>query len=335
MTEMAQIAKNVGVEDTLLALDDVSVSLRAGGREMVSGVSLSVGLRELFGIAGESGSGKTLLVRTVFGLHDDAIISGGRVTFDGLPMPASRHHALMRKLLGRRIGFVPQDPFSALNPSMRVGRQITEALYLARGIAPKSQRARDAEVAVLAEVGIPEPEVAFAQFPDQFSGGMRQRIVFAIALSQEPELLIADEPTTALDAITQRRIIDLIVERSRLRGVAVILISHNLELLRQTVGRIAVLYSGHLLNVFPASDLGARRTHPYTEALVGCIPTRGKRLADLRSIPGEPAGAGFGRHGCAFAARCSYAEPQCRTKTIPTNDGDRTRFSACLLGRGT
>ena len=319
----------------LLELDGVAVSLRHGGSEMVSGVTFSVMPRELFGIVGESGSGKTLLTRTVFGLHDDAVVSGGRIGFAGRDIPTTRHRREMKALLGRRIGFVPQDPFSSLNPSMRVGHQITEALFLANGWPMRSQRAREAALAVLHEVGIPEPRIAFAQYPDQFSGGMRQRIVFAIALSQDPDLLIADEPTTALDASTQRRIVDLIIERSRTRGLSVILISHNLELLRQSVDRIAVLYAGQLFNVFPAADLGSRPVHPYTEALFDCIATRDKTLADIRSIPGEPASAGSGRIGCAFAERCPHAEPVCRSRPIPVNRAVADRFSACLLGKGT
>jgi oligopeptide/dipeptide ABC transporter ATP-binding protein len=184
------------------------------------------------------------------------------------------------------------------------------------------------------EVGIPEPALAFSQFPDQFSGGMRQRIVFAIALSQEPKLLVADEPTTALDAITQRRVIELILDRSRRHGLAVILISHNLELLRQSVDRIAVLYGGQLLNIVAAADIGARPIHPYAAALFDCIPTRDKQLADIRSIPGEPVGAGFGLAGCAFAARCTLVEPICRTAALPLNAGMAPRFSACILGHG-
>ena len=318
----------------IIALRDVSIALRHNKREMVSGVSFSVGRSEIFGIAGESGSGKTLLTRTIFGLHDDAFVSQGALDFDGLPVPADRNFRAMRKLLGRQVGFIPQDPYASLNPSMRVGRQITEALYLAHGLSPRSAPARARAVALLEEVGIPEPQVAFDQYPEQFSGGMRQRIVIAIALSQEPALLIADEPTTALDATTQRRVIELIVERSRNRRLAVILISHNLELLRQSADRIAVLYGGQLHTVVAATDLGARDTHPYAEALYRCLPSAAKSLADLRSIPGEPAGAGFGRVGCAFAARCAYAENACLATALPSAVGHVGRFSACILGRG-
>ncbi len=318
----------------LFEADDVAIALRSGGRTMVSGVSFGVRPREVFGIVGESGSGKTLLTRTLLGLQEDALVSAGAVRFEGQQLPAERHAASARKLLGHAIGFVPQDPFSSLNPSMRIGKQITEAIYLAKGWPMGAERTRDAAIALMAEVGIPEPALAFNQFPDQFSGGMRQRIVFAIALSQEPKLLVADEPTTALDAITQRRIIDLILERSRSHGLAVILISHNLELLRQRVDRVAVLYGGQLHTIVDAVAIGRETIHPYAEALFRCIPTREKSLGEIRSIPGEPVGAGFGRIGCAFAARCTYAAPACRTTALPLNAAIAPRFSACILGRG-
>jgi oligopeptide/dipeptide ABC transporter ATP-binding protein len=334
MTAPSPATREPGGAAEVLRLEDVSIALRRDHREMVSNVSFVVKRRELFGIVGESGSGKTLLTRTVFGLHDDAHVSEGQIVFDGRRLTARNHRAGMKGLLGRDIGFIPQDPFSSLNPSMRIGRQITEALYLAKGIPARSRKAREEAIALLAEVGIPEPELAFRQYPDQFSGGMRQRIVIAIALSQDPRLLIADEPTTALDAVTQRRIIDLIVERSRNRGLSVILISHNLELLRQNVDRIAVLYGGQLLNVFESATLGHADAHPYTEALFRCLPTRDKQLGDLRSIPGEPASAGFGRNGCSFADRCAYVEALCRGTLLPVNDLPAAGFSACLRGMG-
>lgn len=318
----------------LLELRNVTVALRSSNLPMVTGIGLSVRAGEVFGVVGESGSGKTLLTRTVFGLQDETYVKSGSVTFDGQTLPEQGYSKAARKLLGKRVGYVPQDPFSSLNPTMRVGKQITEALHLARGMPMNAAATKAAAIAVLAEVGIPEPELAYAQFPDQFSGGMRQRIVFAVALAQEPQLLIADEPTTALDAITQRRVIELMLERCRKRNMAVILISHNLELLRQSVDRIAVLYGGQLHNIAEADDVGKRTIHPYTEALFDCLPTKEKVLSDIQAIRGEPVGAGFGLKGCAFAARCRYAEPRCREEALPLNSEAQVGFTACLLGRG-
>ena len=320
-----------GAPDLLFALQDLSVALSASGRILVHNVSLAVQPGELFGLAGESGSGKTMLMKTAFGLHDDAYVASGTITFAGERVEPENHRRSIRKLLGREIGFVPQDPYSSLNPTMRIGRQIREALWLAEGLPMNSERARESALELLNEVGIPSPGLAAEQYPDQFSGGMRQRIVLAIALSQEPSLLIADEPTTALDAQTQRRVVDLIIERSRNRKLAVILISHNLELLRQNVGRIAVLYGGQLLNILASDEVGAGYAHPYTEALFACIPRRDTQLPDLKSIPGEPVGAGFGIRGCAFYSRCGRRLETCRSSTLPTNAVLAPEFDACLL----
>lgn len=318
----------------LFDMRGVTVALRSDNRPMVTGVGLSLLPGEVFGVVGESGSGKTMLTRTVFGLQEDAYLTAGTVYFEGQELPREGYAKAARKLLGGKVGFVPQDPFSSLNPTMRIGKQITEALYLAKGMPMKAQATRQAAIAVLADVGISEPELAFEQFPDQFSGGMRQRIVFAIALSQEPKLLIADEPTTALDAITQRRVIDLMLDRCRTRGMALILISHNLELLRQSVDRLAVLYGGQLHNIAPARAVGHDAIHPYTEALFECIPSKGKTLDDIRAIRGEPVGAGFGLKGCAFAARCRHALERCRTTDLPLNNNAGKHFTACILGLG-
>ena len=320
--------------EALFSLEDVCVALAGSRRILVHNVSFAVRSGELFGLAGESGSGKTMLMKTAFGLHDDAYLASGAITFRQGRVGPEGHRRSVRKLLGHEIGFVPQDPFSSLNPTMRVGRQIREALWLGKGLPPGSDRARSAVLELLGEVGIASPEVAAEQFPDQFSGGMRQRIVIAIALSQEPSLLIADEPTTALDAHTQRRIIDLIIDRSRNRNLAVILISHNLELLRKNVGRIAVMYGGQLLNILASDEIRSSRAHPYTEALFACIPRRDTRLADLRSIPGEPVGAGFGITGCSFQSRCKYRQEVCLSCTLPTNGKLAREFDACVVKVG-
>lgn len=317
--------------DRLFVVENLCVSLRASGRMMVNNIGFSVDAGEIFGLAGESGSGKTLLMRTAIGLHNDAYVSSGRIRFRQLEITAHDHGKRMKDLLGHEIGFVPQDPFSSLNPTVRIGKQIQEALQLGKGLQPGSAAARKTTLELLREVGIPEADAAAEQFPDQFSGGMRQRIVIAIALSQEPSILVADEPTTALDAHTQRKIIDLIIERSRNRNLAVILISHNLELLRQNVDRIAVMYGGQLLNIIASESVGKNLGHPYTESLFNCIPKRDMQLGDIRSIPGEPVNAGFGIKGCAFSKRCRFREDLCDVSNIPTNKAANHQFDACLV----
>ena len=330
----AASATNASRDDAVLKLENVSIALSATRTTMVHSVSLSIDRGEIFGLAGESGSGKTLLMRTLFGLHDDAIVESGRMTFKGTEISSSGHRKRVRKLLGHEIGFVPQDPFSSLNPTMRIGKQIREALYLGKGISPKSGEAGKIALDLLDEVGISEPELAVDQFPDQFSGGMRQRIVIAIALSQEPSILVADEPTTALDAFTQRRIINLIIERSRTRNLTVILISHNLELLRQNVDRIAVMYGGQLFNILDSGEISEGAAHPYTVALFNCIPRKDMTLGDIRSIPGEPLSAGYGLTGCAFSKRCGLRQDVCDSSLIPVNSALARSFDACLVKAG-
>jgi len=179
-------------DEALLRVENVAIALCENGREMVSGVSFALRPGEIFGIVGESGSGKSMLTRTLFGLHDDSAVAAGSVSFAGVKLPRAGYVRAARKLLGRQVGLIAQDPFSSLNPSMRIGRQIAEALYLGRGIPMRSVRARRIAIDILREVGIAEPDRAVDQYPDQFSGGMRQRIVIAMALSQELRLLIAD-----------------------------------------------------------------------------------------------------------------------------------------------
>ena len=196
---------------TILDVRNYCVGLKKTKETVVSAVSFSVSKGEIFGIAGESGSGKTLLTLSMFGLHNASQLNAGDVSFDQEKIIECGVSIVGTKKLVLRVGFILQDPFSSLNPSVKIGRQIAEAIYLAKGKSPKSSENRALVYELLTEVGIPDPKNCYEQYPDQFSGGMRQRIVIAIALSQDPELLIADEPTTALDASTQRKIIDLII----------------------------------------------------------------------------------------------------------------------------
>ena len=254
-------------EEIILDVENYSVGLKKIKKSIVEAVSFSVIKGEIFGVAGESGSGKTLLTLSMFGLHNASHLNTGDVSFDLNKIIQSGVRVVQTKKLALRIGFILQDPFSSLNPSVKIGKQIGEAIYLAQGKKPKSIENRSLVYKLLSEVGIPDPENSYEQYPDQFSGGMRQRIVIAIALSQDPDLLIADEPTTALDASTQRKIIDLIIDRSRKRGLTVILVSHNIALLQATADRIAVMKSGKVLDIFNPKKIKLNELNSYTKVL--------------------------------------------------------------------
>ena len=265
---MAQVSEKLNhKEEIILDVENYSVGLKKIKKSIVEAVSFSVFKGEIFGVAGESGSGKTLLTLSMFGLHNASHLNTGDVSFDLNKIIQSGVRVVQTKKLALRVGFILQDPFSSLNPSVKIGKQIGEAIYLAQGKKPKSIENRSLVYKLLSEVGISDPENSYEQYPDQFSGGMRQRIVIAIALSQDPDLLIADEPTTALDASTQRKIIDLIIDRSRQRGLTVILVSHNIALLQATADRIAVMKSGKVLDIFNPKKIKLNELNSYTKAL--------------------------------------------------------------------
>ena len=275
---MAQVSKKSNLEDEIiLDVENYSVGLKKIKKSFVEAVSFSVFKGEIFGVAGESGSGKTLLTLSMFGLHNASHLHTGDVSFDLSKIIQSGVRVIQTKKLALRIGFILQDPFSSLNPSVKIGKQIGEAIYLAQGKKPKSIENRSLVYKLLSEVGIPDPENSYEQYPDQFSGGMRQRIVIAIALSQDPDLLIADEPTTALDASTQRKIIDLIIDRSRQRGLTVILVSHNIALLQATADRIAVMKSGKVIDIFNPKKIKLNELNSYTKVLFDGLKNVKKR----------------------------------------------------------
>ena len=275
---MAQVSEKLNLKDEIiLDVENYSVGLKKIKKSFVAAVSFSVFKGEIFGVAGESGSGKTLLTLSMFGLHNASHLHTGDVSFDLSKIIQSGVRVIQTKKLALRIGFILQDPFSSLNPSVKIGKQIGEAIYLAQGKKPKSIENRSLVYKLLSEVGIPDPENSYEQYPDQFSGGMRQRIVIAIALSQDPDLLIADEPTTALDASTQRKIIDLIIDRSRQRGLTVILVSHNIALLQATADRIAVMKSGKVLDIFNPKKIKLNELNSYTKVLFDGLKNVKKR----------------------------------------------------------
>jgi peptide/nickel transport system ATP-binding protein len=316
---------------SLLEVEDLHVSFATpdGVLPAVRGVSFDVGPGETLGIVGESGSGKSVSTQTIVGLTRGARVSG-QARFEGgdlLTMPASE----LRRIRGAQIGMIFQDPLSSLHPNYRVGWQIVEMIRAHESVSRKDARQRAVEL--LGLVGIPTPGQRANDYPHQFSGGMRQRVMIAMALALNPKLLIADEPTTALDVTVQAQIMTLIKRLQREFGTAVILITHDLGVIADVADRVVVMYAGKPLEYADKRTLYHQPHHPYTEGLIGSLPQRGDRGSALRSIPGLPPSLLRIPPGCPFQPRCDYATDQCRSEEPPMRDveGGQGHASACWL----
>ena len=304
-----------------------------GPLRAVDGVSFDLEKGQTLGIVGESGSGKSVLVRSLIGLVGESSGAevGGQVQFEGRDLRALPAREF-RGVLGRDIGVVFQDPMTSLNPVMKIGRQIGEGLRLNRGLDAKAAAVRAVEL--LTEVGIPEAERRAGQYPHELSGGMRQRVAIAIAIACAPKLLIADEPTTALDVTVQRQILDLLQREQRERGMAMILITHDLGVAAGRADDIMVMYAGRAVEMAKTRELFRSPRMPYTEALLRSLP----RLTDpthtrLSAIPGRPPDLARRSGGCAFAPRCSYRTTRCDEEQ-PVQTWEGARGYACFHPRG-
>ena len=292
----------------LLEIDRIEVAI--GAVRLLDGISLSVDRGRMLGLVGESGSGKSLTALAALGLLPliGGRITGGAVRFDGQDMGAMSE-AGRRALRGRRIGFVSQNPMTALDPVQRIGAQIDVVSRLHLGLTPAAARARTLEL--MTQLRIPEAAAVAEAWPHQLSGGMKQRIVIAMALAGDPDLIIADEPTTALDVTVQAQIIQILGALVRDRGVALLLITHDMGVVAQLCDQVAVLYAGRLAEEGPAAPIFAAPSHPYTRALIGCIPQDGMAKGALRGIPGAVPGALDFPPGCRFHPRCPRASDLC------------------------
>ena len=283
----------------------------AGIVPAVGGVDLSLGRGEIMGLVGESGGGKSVVGFSILGLVEPpGRIEAGSVRLEGREL-RGLPEAAMRRVRGREIAMIFQDPMTSLNPLHTIGRQMEEMLRLHTGLDAAARRRRC--VAMLAEVGIPEPESQLRQYPHQFSGGMRQRVVIAIALLAEPKLIIADEPTTALDVTIQAQILRLMRARVREWGTALILITHDLAVVSDVVDAITVLYCGLVVEQGPRDRVLRTPRHPYTHGLIGSIPSLTSRRPRLAQIPGTVPDVRALPSGCAFRTRCPRAQPLCAT----------------------
>lgn len=304
-------------DSTLLSVEDVAVDLPTprGNLRAVDRVDLKVGAGRTLGIVGESGCGKTMLSRAILQLLPKKAKLSGRVMFDGQDL-VSLDPEKLRKLRGRSLAVVFQDPMTSLNPVLTIGTQLIETLqeHLELDITTAKKRS----VELLAAVGIPAPEQRLMQYPHQLSGGMRQRVAIAIALSCEPKLLIADEPTTALDVTIQAQILDLLAREQRRRHMAMILITHDLGVVAGRTDEVAVMYAGRVVERAPTPVLFKKMRMPYTEALLAAIPKiDAAPHTVLPAISGRPPDPTRPIRGCSFSPRCRYAAGQCHNEKPP------------------
>jgi oligopeptide/dipeptide ABC transporter ATP-binding protein len=300
--------------DALLELADLRVSAGSGRgeREIVHGVDLAVPAGQTVGVVGESGSGKSLTMLAVMGLLADPLrVSGGTVRLGGRTLTGLREREL-RGIRGSDVAMVYQDPMTSLNPLMRVGEQVAEAMT-AHGVGRAEARRRSLDL--LARVGIPQPERTARAYPHEFSGGMRQRVMIAAALAMGPRLLIADEPTTALDVTIQQQILALVDELRRETGMTTIWVTHDLGVVARLVDRVVVMYAGTVVEDAPVRQVFRAPQHPYTRALLAALPDPGDGdRPRLAQIPGRPPDATRPVEGCPFRPRCPEAVEACAVR---------------------
>lgn len=325
----AHAATTEDAADPLLSVRDLSIYFRSGRRSanrVVEGVTFDIARGETVGLVGESGSGKTVTGLALLGLLPRGIAwSEGNISFDGRKIENLAERE-MQKLRGRRMAMIFQEPMTALDPVFTVGDQLAETIrtHFKVGKAEVRERALQA----LVDVGIPLPKQRLGEFPHQLSGGMRQRVMIAMSLCCEPDLLIADEPTTALDVTIQAQIIDLMAKLVQDRGTALIFISHNLGVVSQLCDRMLTMYAGQVVEDSPTDAALEMPLHPYTSGLLASVPRQSAGAARLPSIPGLVPSPGTMPEGCRFGPRCGYAAPECDTSQ-KLRPGPEGRYARC------
>jgi oligopeptide/dipeptide ABC transporter ATP-binding protein len=313
MTDALEIGKEgpVGGAEALLSVRDLRIQLERGDDsiDLVTDAALTARRGEVVAVVGESGSGKSLTLRAIAGLLPPGIeIVDGGIDVDGIDVIAA-DRATMRRLRGGVVGMIFQEPMTALNPMMRIGTQIAEAARAHGKLSRSDAKARAIEL--LEQMGFTEPERRYRLYPHELSGGMRQRVVIAIALAGGPSLLLCDEPTTALDATVTMKVLDLIVGLAAELNIGIVLVTHDLGVAARICDRIVVMYAGRVVEEGKPDDLLRHPRHPYTLALLQAVPTRESTIDDLRAIPGTPPTAGEIPTGCPFRPRCAFAQPEC------------------------
>ncbi len=318
----------------LLKVEDLTVDFATpqGVVRAVDGVSFVLKQGEVLGLVGESGSGKTVTCRALMRLLPSrrARIVSGAASIDGIDLMALGE-AEMQHVRGDTIGMIFQNPMTHLNPVMMIGDQIAEPLRVHESMTRKEAMKR--AVDLLRQVGIPDPGTRLKSYPHELSGGMRQRAMIAAALACKPKLLIADEPTTALDVTVQGQILRLLLNLRDRTGLAIILITHDLGVVAQTCDSVAVMYAGRIVERAAKRDLLSRPLHPYTEGLIGSQPGAAPPGEELPSIPGQPPSLVALPSGCRFRPRCRYAESRCEVERPPLEEAWAGRATACLRWR--
>ncbi len=333
---MMHAAKSIReTRPTPLALDvselTVEFPTRRGTLTAVADISLTIAPGEVLGVVGESGAGKSMTGLAVLGLLEPpGRLAGGEVRISGRRTDNLGEDE-MRRVRGSEVGAIFQDPLTSLNPLFTVGAQLVETIRLHLPLGRRA--ARERAVALLREVGIPAPKERVDHYPHQFSGGMRQRVVIALALAAEPKLIIADEPTTALDVSIQAQITALLRRLCDEHGTGVMLVTHDMGVIAETADRVAVMYAGRIVEIGPVAEVLRAPSHPYTRGLVGSIPALGRRVERLEQIDGAMPRLNAIPPGCAFNPRCPHAGPRCRRERpelLPAGDG----IAACWLIEG-
>jgi oligopeptide transport system ATP-binding protein len=322
--------------DTLLDVRDLHVEFRTrdGVAKAVNGVNYSVNAGETLAVLGESGSGKSVTAQAIMGILDSppGHITHGKIFFQGADVLSLRREA-RRELRGARMAMIFQDALSALNPVLSVGDQLGEMFVVHRGLSRRDARARAVEL--MDRVRIPAARQRVGDYPHQFSGGMRQRIMIAMAMALEPDLIIADEPTTALDVTVQAQVMELLAQLQREMRMGLILITHDLGVVADVADKIAVMYAGRIVETAPVHQIYQRPAHPYTKGLLDSIPRLDQKGRELYAIKGLPPSLLRIPPGCPFHPRCPMAQEICRTDEPPLYEAGPNRGSACHFWKET
>jgi oligopeptide/dipeptide ABC transporter ATP-binding protein len=323
-------APETGPSGAVLEVRDLHVRIasRMGTVRAVDGVSFDVAAGEALGLVGESGSGKSMTLRAVLGvLPAEARITAGEVLLDGVNL-VTRPQSELNRIRGMKMSMIFQEPMSALNPVMRVGKQIAEGPQVHLGL--NRGQAAERALELMRRVGIPDPERRFRAYPHEFSGGMRQRVMIAIALSCDPEIILCDEPTTALDVTIQDQILRLLARLCRESGVSLVFVTHDLPVVAQVCQRVAVMYGGQIVERGVVGEVLLDPRHPYTRGLVRSAPDFDYVQESLIPIPGSPPSLITPPSGCRFHPRCEFAEEDCRVSDTPLRLLPGGRATACL-----